>query len=91
MERTMDRGEIQNQLKSYIVTQLLHGQDRGLDAQTPLLEWGIIDSLSMMALLSHIESTFHIQVPEDEVTPESFVNLEALTGLVLRRLPSAGR
>ncbi|MEM6931841.1 MAG: hypothetical protein AAF602_33220, partial [Myxococcota bacterium] len=40
---------------------------------TPLLEWGVLDSMSMLELLAHIEPDLGIPVPDDQVRPEHFL------------------
>lgn len=71
-------------LREYVARVLLHGEDNGLAADTPLLEWGVIDSLSLAELLTFIEQRFSIQVAEEEVTPEHFQSLGALSELLAR-------
>lgn len=80
---TLSKDEILLKLKTFIVDELLEGQDSGLDAQTPLLEWGVLDSLSMVTLLAYIEENLKIKVPDNEVKPENFHSLEALTNLLV--------
>lgn len=71
-------------LRDYVARELLHGEDAGLTADTPLLEWGVIDSLSLAELLAFIEQRFSIQVAEEEVTPDHFQSLGALSELLAR-------
>ena len=71
-------------LRDYVVRELLHGEEGGLAADTPLLEWGVIDSLSLAELLAFIEQRFSIQVAEEEVTPDHFQSLGALSALLAR-------
>jgi len=78
------RDEILEKLRSFIAEELLFGQDAGLDETTPLLEWGIIDSLTMVSFLAFIDEQLHVTVPDDEVRPENFQNLQSLTNLLLR-------
>jgi acyl carrier protein len=69
-------------LHEYVTRELLHGEDTGLAADTPLLEWGVIDSMSLAELLAFIEQRFSIQVAEEKVTPEHFQSLGALSELL---------
>jgi pimeloyl-ACP methyl ester carboxylesterase/acyl carrier protein len=73
-------------LRDFVVDELLDGDPQGLDAQTPLLEWGVIDSLAMVQLLAFIEDRIGVRVPDEQVKPEHFQNLAALCEL-LERLP----
>ena len=52
-----------------------------------LLESGIIDSMSMVDLIAHLEKTYDIQVAEDDMTPENFDSIEAIASYVGARFP----
>lgn len=78
----MEQPLIRQVLFEHIAKELLHGDPRGLDDETPLLEWGIIDSLSMINLLVFIDEQFGIRVPDDAVTPEHFRDLRSLVALL---------
>lgn len=58
--------------------------DRGtrLGSSDSLLDHGVIDSLTMMELISFLESTYGIQVTDDELVPENFDSLAAIAGFV---------
>jgi acyl carrier protein len=74
-------------LRAYVAETHLDGR-ADLTADTPLLEWGVIDSLALPDLLEHIEGRFGIEVPPAEVTPDNFATLTAL-GALLERLDGA--
>ena len=78
----MDQSEILEMLKGYIVREILDGKDIGLDESTPLLEWGIINSMEIARILTFIENRFHVEISEDKVLPEHFINLSAISALV---------
>jgi pimeloyl-ACP methyl ester carboxylesterase len=69
-------------LRGFVVDELLDGNDDGLDAQTPLLQWGVIDSLAMVTLLAFIEERLGVHVPDEQVRPEHFQNLATLGDLL---------
>jgi 2-hydroxymuconate-semialdehyde hydrolase len=71
-------------LRSFIVERLLAGDDEDLDARTPLLELGIIDSMAMVEVIAHIERHFEVLVPHRDVTPDNFQSLDSMVGLVNR-------
>jgi acyl carrier protein len=80
----MNSQQVLDTLKNYVANTLLQGQDGGLDAETPLLEWGVLDSLRMVTLMSFIEKEFAVKVPDEEMVPDNFVNLRALAEMVAR-------
>jgi acyl carrier protein len=79
----MQRTTIIEQLKIYIGRTILEGKDIGLDETTPLLEWGIINSLEMVKLLSFIREQFAVDITPDKLIPDYFANLATLADLVL--------
>lgn len=76
--------DVQTALLRYIAVQVLDGKDIGLDTTTPLLEWGVINSLEIVKLISFIRTQFGVSVPSSKVTAEYFQNLGALTSLVVQ-------
>jgi acyl carrier protein len=51
-----------------------------------LLETGILDSLAIMKLLSFIERTFSVEIPESDLTPENFDSISTITSLIQQKL-----
>jgi acyl carrier protein len=70
-------------LREYIVGQVLDGKDVGLDRATPLLEWGVLNSLEVARLISFIKAQFGVLVPSDRVVADNFKNLDVLTSVVV--------
>ncbi len=79
----MKQSEILEELKGYISREILDGKDIGLDDSTPLLEWGIINSMEIGRIVSFIQSRFHVGIPDDKILPEYFINLSAISKLVV--------
>lgn len=86
----MTKSEILEQLKGFIGREMLDGQEIGLNGSTRLLEWGIIDSVSLLRLRAFIERHFRVTVPQDKLTPKNLETLDVLSDLVAN-LQSAGR
>ena len=80
----MTREDMLSELKRFVVDELLDGRDAGLDERTPLLEWGVIDSLSVTELLSFTNERFGIDVPQADVSPQNLKDLDAYVGLLTR-------
>ncbi len=51
-----------------------------------LLEAGIIDSTGVLELVSFLETTFGIEVADEEMLPENLDSIRAITGYVSRKL-----
>lgn len=84
----MNQSEVLESLKGYISREILDGKDIGLDGSTPLLEWGIINSMEMARLVSFIQDKFGVEVPSDKITIEYFKDLTSVTNLVLELAPT---
>ena len=80
----MTREEMLGDLRQFVVSELLDGRDTGLDEHTPLLAWGVLDSLSVNVLVSFTKERFGIEVPQGEVTPDNLKDLDAYVGLLMR-------
>ena len=71
---------IRHDLRDYILTQLLSGEDPSrLHDHDPLIESGVLDSLALVHLISFIDQRFAIQVPPEAITEEHFGSIAALT------------
>ena len=69
-------------LKEYVAKELLEGQDIGLDETTPLLEWGVINSIEMARLVTFIENRWNVSVPEEMIVIQHFQSIESIAALV---------
>jgi acyl carrier protein len=69
---------VRDQLARYIAADLLNQHDRVIDEDEDLLASGLLDSLSMMSLIQHIEQDLQIDVPAEDVTIENFQSLRAI-------------
>jgi acyl carrier protein len=76
---------IQEQIKNYIVTQFAFDHST-LEPADDLLNQGIVDSIGILQLVTYIEETFHIQINDDEITPENFRSLSTLTNFVMQKV-----
>ena len=57
--------------------------------EASLLDAGIIDSTGVLELVSFLETTFGIEVQDDEMLPENLDSIRAITSYVSRKLESA--
>jgi acyl carrier protein len=71
-------------LSAFVAKELLDGKSEGLDADTPLLEWGVIDSMSLVQLVRFIAQRFGVEAPAAEIVAGNFATLRAMTMFVTR-------
>lgn len=86
----MERSEVLGQLHRYIVEQVLDGRDTGLDETSPLLEWGVINSIEIVRLLTFIRKQFAIDIPPSQMIADNFVDLGTITDIVLSQQVEVG-
>jgi acyl carrier protein len=68
----------------------LGGSGADLAGNASLLEAGVIDSVGVLELIEHLESTYELQIPDADVLPENLDSIDAIAGYVARRLDSGG-
>lgn len=85
--------DLRRQIHDYIVATFLFGAD-DLSDDASLLADGILDSMAVLEMVLFIEETLGVPVADEEVLPEHFDSVEALTRFVIgkataQRLESA--
>jgi clorobiocin biosynthesis protein CloN5 len=78
----MLQDDLINPLKHYLSTEVLDGSDIGLEEQTPLLEWGVLNSFEIMRLCNFIHQRFGVDVPADKMIAQNFINLTTIATMI---------
>jgi acyl carrier protein len=74
-------------VRDFIVKELVKGNlDTPLTEEDDLIESGILDSLGIMSLLIFLEEHFSLKIPEQELIPENFSSIGAISSLVSRQM-----
>lgn len=58
------------------------GPDVPLTESYPLLDNGVLDSMTLMELVAHLERQFAIVVEDEDILPENFEDLAAIVRYV---------
>lgn len=66
----------EQEIQSFISGRLLDGRDVGTDED--LLLSGLLDSLGVMTLVSHMEKLMDRQIPAQDITIENFTSIETI-------------
>jgi len=69
-------------LVNYIQNEILHGRKVNLEENEDLLSAGILDSLSILTLVTFIEESFGIQVQDEDVVYDNFKSINAMAEYV---------
>lgn len=86
---TSRREQVLRELTRYIADDVLKDASSGLEPTSPLLEWGVLNSMNLMNLLTHIHSRYGAAVSPVELVGNNFKDLNAITDLVMSKLPAA--
>ena len=75
--------ELQSAVLEYVKNEYLdEDDDMEIDLDSPLISSGIVDSFSMVSLLTFLEKKYSIKLPDDEATPEAFDTVNKICELV---------
>lgn len=77
-----------DRLKTHIVQSYLDGESSAFDHETPLLDLNIISSADIFDLVQFIRTEEQIELPLEEISPENFQSVQAIT-LMIGRLRGA--
>ncbi|WP_445928522.1 acyl carrier protein [Marinomonas sp. TI.3.20] len=71
-------------LIEFIKHDLLLGKEltTPLDADTDLINSNIIDSLSLIQLVTHLEREFEIKIDDSDINPDNFINVNSLSNFI---------
>ena len=79
--------EISQAVRRFISENFMFKDDgNAIAADASLLEAGIIDSTGVLELICFLESTYDLQVADDEMLPENLDSIRAITGYVGRKV-----
>lgn len=78
--------DIATQLADYINETLCPGTH--VEVDTDLLAAGIVDSLMIMELVEHIQSTYGISIESASIVPRNFRSVQTLRDLIVSQLDS---
>ncbi len=75
---------LKHDILDFVRDELLDGQGDGLDEHASLLDRGILDSMSLMTLITFIEERTGVRIPNDAVTAANFDTATDIERLVER-------
>ena len=73
---------VAEKIQNFVLDKFPLARKRGISLQDHLLDSGIVDSLGVLDLVSFVEQEFGIAVADDELGPEHFQTIEALSQFV---------
>jgi acyl carrier protein len=81
-----DDQQIAETIRNYIVREYADSlQGAPIDADSPLISSGLIDSLSMVSVKVFLEQTYRTRIPDAEASSEAFDSVAGMV-IMLRKL-----
>lgn len=78
----MQEQVVLDSLRDYVREQILQDSSVMIEPDTPLLEWGILNSISTVQLIGFIREQFQVDVPPEEVAGRNFKDLRSIGQLL---------
>lgn len=90
MSQTLQTAEITEAILSFLTRLAPQTLADGLSADTPLLSSGVLDSLSVVELMTFVGDELGFEIDDDDFTPENFETVASLVRLIeQKRLQTA--
>jgi len=75
--------DVKTKIRAFLLSDL--AKRRGVTSigdDDSLLESGVVDSLGIFLIVTFLEENFHVGVADDEITPDNFNTLDAISRMV---------
>jgi len=82
--------EMREQIIEFIRDEYVEDESMDIDADTPLISSGLVDSFSMVSLKMFLEDEYEIKMTDEEASTEAFDTVQAIMDLVVRKLEEKG-
>jgi acyl carrier protein len=87
MNEIVELERITNCIRGFIFEKYLFGYtEETFSNTTSLLDYGVIDSLGIIELLTFLEKEFSLTVSDDEVLPQNLDSIDRASHFVLRKM-----
>ncbi|MFG3285503.1 acyl carrier protein [Streptomyces sp. NPDC048111] len=87
----MTKDEAAEAVREYLQNAVLGSASEEIAPDAPLLEWGILTSLTTVQLIGHLQSAYGITIPHDQVVGSNFATLDSIATLVSKLSDTAAR
>lgn len=81
----MEMTKYTTEIRSYIVSNFLFGDESSLKDDTSFMESGILDSTGVLELVTFLESTYGVKVQDQEMVPENLDSVNRAAAFVARK------
>jgi acyl carrier protein len=78
--------KVEQEIRRYIIENILYVDADNLDENTPFHESGILDSMGFLELITFMEKKFEIKISDSELDPENFATLRKMSSFLEEKL-----
>jgi acyl carrier protein len=82
---TQAQNLIEDRIRDFVLKQFPLARKRGVAPSEKWLETGLLDSLGILDLVHFLEEEFSIHIVDEELLPETFQSLDAVTAFVIQK------
>lgn len=82
---TQTQSSIEDRIREFLLKHFPLAKKRGVTPTEKWLETGLIDSLGILDLVHFLEEEFAIHIADEELLPETFQSLDAVTAFVTQK------
>lgn len=80
--------DIEQQIRSFVIDNLLFGQEGTFSNEDSFLENGMIDSMGILSLVEYVTETFGISIGDTELVTENWDSVNRIARLVQTKVSS---
>jgi len=77
---------IAGDLRNFVVANYLLGRDTNFSNDTSFMDEGIVDSTGILELVSHLEQSYDIVIPEEELVPDNLDSVNRIAAYLAKKL-----
>jgi acyl carrier protein len=82
--------DVISELRQYILDTVIKGSPQDdFDDNFDMIQSDIIDSLTLMELITHVEHRYQFEFAEDEIVPENFASIAQLDRIIRGKMARA--
>ena len=76
-------------VRKFINSELLYREDQEIDGTIDLIESDVIDSMTLLRLISFLEENYGIEIPDQEIVPDNFRSLSSIGAFLKNHVGTA--
>jgi acyl carrier protein len=81
----MDEAEVKTKVRAFLVQGLAMTAVAEMDDRASLLAEDLLDSTAVVELATFLQTTFGVEIRDDELVPENLDSIAALSAFVVRK------